>query len=78
MISSSMKDIRSRVVTALAACGNPRLRFIQVELDEEHENTVYLSGRVTSFYQKQLAQELVRSIDGDVQVRNNLRVDDSV
>ncbi|MEW4563990.1 BON domain-containing protein [Bremerella sp. JC770] len=75
MISSSMKDVRSRVATALAASNNPRLRFIQVELDEEHENTVCLSGRVSSFYQKQLAQELVRSIDGDVDVRNDLRVD---
>lgn len=75
MISSSMKDVRSRVATALAASSNPRLRFIKVELDEEHENTVCLSGRVTSFYQKQLAQELVRSIDSDVEVRNDLKVD---
>lgn len=75
MISSSMKDIRSRVATALAASSNPRLRFIQVELDEDHENTVCLSGRVSTFYQKQLAQELVRSIDSDVEVRNDLRVD---
>jgi len=75
MISSSMKDVRSRVATALAASNNPRLRFIQVELDEEHENTVCLSGRVSSFYQKQLAQELVRSIDSEVDVRNDLRVD---
>lgn len=72
MISSSMKDIRSRVATALAASPVPRLRLVSVELDE---NTVCLSGRVSSFYHKQLAQEVVRAIDGDVKVRNELHVE---
>ena len=76
MISSSMKDIRSRVATALAASNVPRLRFIQVELDDSHENAVCLSGRVASFYQKQLAQEVVRAIDREVEVRNNLHVEE--
>ncbi|GAA4427429.1 BON domain-containing protein [Bremerella cremea] len=71
MISSSMKDIRSRVATALAASSVPRLRFIVVELED---NTVCLRGDVTTFYQKQLAQEVVRSIDSEVNVRNDLRV----
>ncbi|MEW4452543.1 BON domain-containing protein [Bremerella sp. JC817] len=73
MISSSMKDIRSRVATALAASSIPRLRFIVVELED---NTVCLRGDVTSFYQKQIAQEVVRSIDSEVDVRNDLRVDE--
>ena len=75
MISSSMKDIRSRVATALAASSIPRLRFIVVELEDE---TVCLRGEVTSFYQKQIAQEVVRSIDSQVDVRNDLRVDESL
>ncbi len=72
MISSSEKDIRSRVVTALEESSIPRLRFIQVEF---HDNTVCLSGEVRSFYHKQLVQELVRAIDGDVQVRNDVTVE---
>lgn len=72
MISSSMKDIRSRVVTALAASSQPRLRRLHVELED---NTVCLSGRVGCFYHKQLAQELVRSIDSKVEVRNDVSVD---
>ena len=72
MISSSMKDIRSRVATALAASTIPRLRYIQVELEEQ---TVCLRGEVTSFYEKQIAQEVVRSVDREVDVRNDLRVD---
>lgn len=35
---------------------------------------VTLSGRVPTFYQKQLAQEIVRRIDGVDQVENQLEV----
>ena len=72
MISSSMKDIRSRVATALAANSVLRLRNVTVDLDE---NTVCLSGRVSSFYHKQLAQEVVLAIDNQIKVRNNLHVE---
>ncbi len=72
MISSSMKDIRSRVVTALAASSIPRLRRVQVELDN---TTVCLRGNVTSFYHKQIAQEVVRAVDRDIDVRNDLHVE---
>jgi len=71
MISSSLKNVRSRVVTALESNANPQLRFIRVDL---RENTVCLSGQVRSFYHKQLVQEIVRSIDDEVEVCNDLRV----
>ncbi|PQO36165.1 BON domain-containing protein [Bremerella cremea] len=72
MISSSKKDIRSRVVTALEESSIRRLRFIKVEFQD---NTLCLRGEVRSFYHKQLLQELVRSIDGNVQVRNDVTVE---
>ncbi|RCS49401.1 BON domain-containing protein [Bremerella cremea] len=72
MISSSEKDIRSRVVTALEESSIQRLRFIQVEFED---NTICLRGEVGSFYHKQLVQELVRAIDGEVKVRNDVTVD---
>jgi len=75
MISSSIVDVRLRVATALAASKNPRLRNVRVDLDD---NALCLSGRVPSFYQKQMAQELVRAIDDQVQVRNQLQVEQTV
>lgn len=72
MISSSEKDIRSRVVTALEASSIRRLRFIRVDFED---NTLCLRGEVKSFYHKQLLQELVRSVDSEVEVRNDVKVE---
>jgi osmotically-inducible protein OsmY len=41
---------------------------------EFREGTAILQGRVCSFYAKQTAQELIRHIDGVVEIRNNLEV----
>ena len=48
--------------------GSRTLRF------ELHEGTVVLSGLVKSYYQKQLAQESVREIDGIQAVDNRIEV----
>lgn len=72
MISSSNKDIRARVVTALEASSIRRLRCIRVDFED---NTLCLRGEVKSFYHKQLLQELVRSIDSEVEVRNDVKVE---
>jgi osmotically-inducible protein OsmY len=60
-----------RVEAALAR--NPyvarkKLRF------ESHEGRVTLQGTVDSFFQKQMAQEIVRRLDGVDRVENQLEV----
>jgi osmotically-inducible protein OsmY len=42
---------------------------------EQSGSTLYLHGRVESFYYKQLAQEVVRNFCRGVQVSNELDVD---
>jgi osmotically-inducible protein OsmY len=42
---------------------------------EQSGDTLYLHGRVESFYYKQLAQEVVRNVCRGVQVSNELDVD---
>ena len=57
---------------ALDACGYPELSAVECSVEEEN---VVLSGRVSSFYLKQLAQATVlRTVRGS-RVRNLLRVD---
>ncbi len=68
MISIPLED---RVLTALE--GNPhvarrRLRF------ETCEGRVTLRGVVGSFFQKQMAQEALRHIDGVHEITNELEV----
>jgi osmotically-inducible protein OsmY len=43
---------------------------------EQAGDTLYLHGRVESFYYKQLAQEVVRNICRGVQLSNELDVED--
>ena len=45
-----------------------RLRF------ETHEGRVVLRGVVSSYYQKQMAQEALRKVDGVGQIENHLEV----
>ena len=56
---------------ALAQSSIAELRRLRVD---ERENQLQLSGRVRSFYHKQLAQESVRSVAGDLQVVNRVDV----
>lgn len=42
---------------------------------EESGNNLLLSGRVESFYHKQLAQELIRHMVGQIRVVNSIKVD---
>ncbi len=73
MSSLSISDIQSRAQTALANSPFYELRELQVE---EHDRHLLLSGSVSSFYHKQLAQEVVRSVCGDVEVTNAISVDE--
>lgn len=48
------------------------LRDLQVE---HHDGVLVISGAVSSFYHKQLAQEVVRSVCGSIEVINSICVD---
>ena len=56
---------------ALNATGYPRLREVEVE---DCKGVIVLWGRVTSYYQKQLAQEKVQQVAGVRRVANGLEV----
>ena len=48
------------------------LRELQVEQDGE---SILITGKVKSFYQKQLAQEVVRHINARIQIINSVVVE---
>ncbi len=54
--------------------GNPHLSGHQVYCSEEG-GTVILQGRVRSYYQKQMAQEALRNLEGVERIVNDLQVD---
>ena len=65
-------DLQGRVSRALE--DNPYLAK-RYRLDvTESEGRVTLDGTVGSFFQKQMAQELLRSIDGVRQINNHIKV----
>lgn len=71
-ISLSRTDVQPRAQTALANSPIFELRDLCVE---DREGMLVLSGIVSSFYHKQLAQEAVRSVcSGCVEVVNSICV----
>ncbi|TWU19709.1 BON domain-containing protein [Allorhodopirellula heiligendammensis] len=65
----------SAVVSVLARSAVSELRRIEVT---ESDQSIYLSGRVRSFYHKQLAQEAIRPVAAGRQVFNRVDVCESV
>lgn len=59
------------VLRALRETGHPALRSVDIEISG---GVVILWGRVSSYYQKQLAQEVVQRIDGVQGIANGLEV----
>jgi osmotically-inducible protein OsmY len=57
---------------SLSRTGSAELRRIGVRIEGSH---VLLSGHVSSFYLKQLAQEAMRRFTGEMQICNGLSVD---
>ena len=53
--------------------GNPYLARRNLRF-EAHQGRVVLRGRVGSFFQKQMAQEALRAIDGVAEIENELEV----
>lgn len=72
MIQSTVEDVEQRAQNALATSPIYLLRQLDVE---QVEDRLYLSGRVDTYYHKQLAQEVVRAVSGDVQVVNSINVE---
>jgi hypothetical protein len=65
------KDVQSRAQKALAGSPVYALRDLHVEQDGD---TLLISGWVSSFYHKQLAQEVVRHAAEGVEVVNSIQV----
>ena len=65
-------ELRARVGEALRQ--TPHLNGHQV-LCQEEAGVVVLHGRVSSYYQKQVAQEALKRLEGIEQIINELEVD---
>jgi hypothetical protein len=72
MVVSVIGEVQPRAQAAL--CNSPfyELRDLHVEQRDEE---LQISGRVSSFYHKQLAQEVVRSVCTGVKVVNSICVE---
>ena len=68
---SSPMPVQSRAAQALRQSSHPALRFLKVE---ETEARIIISGRVTSYYLKQLAQETIMPVRGDLELVNRVTV----
>jgi hypothetical protein len=73
MNSLSPSDVQARAQAALASSPFYELRELQVE---ERDHSLLISGSVSSFYHKQLAQEVVRSVCKDIEVVNTICVEE--
>jgi hypothetical protein len=72
MASNLINDLHNRAQTALSNSPFFELHELQVEL---RDSTLYISGNVSSFYHKQLAQEVVRSVCQGIEVINSIQVE---
>ena len=71
MAATVVEKVQPRAQAAL--CNSPfyELRELQVE---QCRGELLISGCVSSYYHKQLAQEVVRSVSTDIKVINSIRV----
>ena len=72
MINSGIRDVTGRIRHLLSASPIADVRRIQVERKGDQ---VLLHGHVSSFYAKQMAQETVRRVVGELQIVNSVGVD---
>jgi hypothetical protein len=75
MAISSLNDVQPRAQAALANSPFYELHDLHVE---DRGGFLTISGTVTSFYHKQLAQEVVRSVCKEIEVVNTIHVSDEV
>lgn len=72
MLTSSPSELVSQAQTALSESPFYALRQIQVE--QASETGLVLIGKVSTYYQKQQAQEIVRTIVQGLTVDNAIEV----
>ena len=70
-LSHERPVVQLEAQSRLYKSGYPELRLVSCDF---HEGALTLRGRVSSFYLKQLAQELIRPLDGAGEVCNRLEV----
>lgn len=68
---TSLPTLADRVDSVIKS--NPFLAGRQLRF-EAHEGRITLKGVVNSYFQKQMAQEALRKIDGVVEIENELEV----
>lgn len=71
-IMSRPNNSLNQAKRALRECRLHPLRALAVEQAGE---SIIISGRVNSFYHKQMAQEIVRAVCNDIELRNNIDVE---
>ena len=71
MAATVVEEVQSRAQAALGNSPFYELRELQVE---QRRDGLLISGCVSSFYHKQLAQEVVRSVSADAKVINSIYV----
>ena len=71
MVEVSTKDVQPRAQAALANSPIHELRDLQIE---QREGALSISGVVSSYYHKQLAQEVVRAVCREIELVNSVRV----
>ena len=72
MTVTVIDDVQPRAQAALTNSPFYELRELQVE---QCDGALQISGCVSSFYHKQLAQEVVRSVCKGIEVMNSIRVE---
>ena len=72
MTAIAVEELQPRAQAALVSSPFYELRELQVEW---RDDALRLSGCVSSYYHKQLAQEVVRSVCKDTVVVNSIRVE---
>jgi hypothetical protein len=68
----AVEESQPRAQAALAKSPFYELRDLHVE---QRQGALMISGCVSSFYHKQLAQEVVRSVCTNIEVVNSIRVE---
>lgn len=71
MLETNQQHVAQAAIAILAKSSVRELRQLRVD---EDENILQLSGSVSSFYHKQLAQETVRPVAAGMQVVNRVHV----
>jgi hypothetical protein len=63
--------VRSKAIQALRHSAHPALRRLCVE---ETDSTLVISGSVSSYFLKQMAQEIVKAVRGPRKLVNQVQV----